>query len=478
MGGSRIWSDSTMPIVRTDETLERALLGGVLLWPTSRHAARVALPDDGISNPSLAALWRRLIASWDAGTAPDSLTLAEALSVDCRGSGWSPLAAIEIESLSAYAPSSEAAVEGVAKRLGEIALARRVETAGRRIVASATDPKITGEQLAQLAQSEVLKATSESKSSGPIEAARLVDEYWADLEARLARGQVAGLSTGLRDLDAIARLEPGRLWVAASRPGMGKSSYAGHLALSVARQGRTVLVFSLEMPRGEWIQRLACSIAGIDSQAISDCKVTSDQMVRLSVAMQTIAQLPILIDDTGRLSLWQLRSRAIATKSQHQDLGLVVVDYLQLVRADQDSRDGKREEEVSEISGTGKELAKSLDCCFLYLAQLNRACEQRADKRPLQSDLRESGAIEQDADVITFLYRDEVYNRQSQDAGIAEVLVAKNRSGPQGVARVGFDSKLTRFHDHDEAAAPPKRYNRVTPQSNRQEPDDEELRQW
>ena len=459
---------------REDSTLELALLGGVLLWPESRHAARLALPEDGFSDVARASLWRHLLASWDAGIVPDSLTLAERLSVDCRGPGVSPISAIEIESYSAYAPGRAEAVEGIAKRLAQIALGRRCEQAARRIVATAADQRVSAEELAQFSQTEILRATTESKQTGPVAIEKLAEEYWYDLEARLARGQVAGHSTGLRDVDQFARLEPGKLWILAGRPGMGKSALAGHLALSVARQSASVLVFSLEMSRLEWIERLACSLSGVNSKAIRSAQLNQADMTRLSNAINAVSQLPILIDDTESLSLWQLRSRAIATKAQRSDLALVVVDYLQLVRASLDRADSNREQEVAEISRSSKALSKQLDCTVLQLAQLNRACEQRADKRPMLSDLRESGAIEQDADVVTFVYRDEVYNKDSRDKGVAEVLFAKNRSGEVGAVRTAFDAARTKFADLEEHSEPPQ-YRAVPAVPAYQEPQDESL---
>lgn len=445
---------------RTNERLELALLGGVLRWPESRHSVRVLLPEDGFSDQARACLWRHLLASWDAGTPPDALTLAERVSVESRGKHWAAIEALEIESWEAYAPGRPEGVDGVAKELAQVALARRCEVAAKRIVSAAADASVTPEALAQLAQNEILRATSEGKLKGPIDALRLAEEYWLELEARMSRGEVSGLSTGLLDLDKMARLESGKLWIAAGRPGMGKSAYAGHLSLSVARQEKTVLVFSLEMPRTEWIERLACTLAGVDSQDIRAARLNADAMRRMSSAINTIAQLPLLIDDTEDLTLWQMRSRAIAAKAQHPNLGLIVVDYLQLVRADLDNRNANREQEVSVISRAGKALSKQLDCTLLMLAQLNRACEARSDKRPMMSDLRESGAIEQDADVVTFLYRDEVYNKSTSDAGVAEVLVAKNRSGVCGTVRTKFDARFTRFADlEEEPVAPAPRRN-------------------
>jgi replicative DNA helicase len=182
--------------------------------------------------------------------------------------------------------------------------------------------------------------------------------------------------------------------------------------------------------------------------------------------------LPLLIDDTEDLTLWQMRSRAIAAKAQHPNLGLIVVDYLQLVRADLDNRNANREQEVSVISRAGKALSKQLDCTLLMLAQLNRACEARSDKRPMMSDLRESGAIEQDADVVTFLYRDEVYNKSTPDAGVAEVLVAKNRSGVCGTVRTKFDARFTRFADLGEEPVAPAPRRNVPATRDPREPDD------
>jgi len=260
--------------------------------------------------------------------------------------------------------------------------------------------------------------------------------------------EVTGLTTGFKDLDRLtAGLQPANLIILAARPSMGKSAFALEIANHVAVDAqRPCAFFSLEMSRQEVAQRLICSRGKVDAHAIRTGRLAKDDWPRLAQACGKLESAPLYVDDTPALSLLELRARAQTLKRRQPDLGLVVVDYLQLMTTGRSEE--SRLQEVSAISRGLKEIAKDLDLPVVALSQLSRAVEQRHDKRPVLSDLRESGSIEQDADLVMFLYRDEYYERDDADdskKGIAEVIVAKHRNGPIGSFNVAFISRYAKF---------------------------------
>lgn len=256
------------------------------------------------------------------------------------------------------------------------------------------------------------------------------------------KGGIIGLPTGFSELDGmLSGLVEGRLYVVAARPGMGKTSYVMQVAINC---GAPAYVFSLEMPEEDIADRTLIQEGRIDGMRFAHGALTTAEWCRINPAAGRLAELPIHIDDSSAVTMAELRAKLRRWKAKHPGRGLVVVDYLQLLTSSRERRQS-REEEVAQFSRGLKELAKELKVPIIALAQLNRDLEKRADKRPMKSDLRESGAIEQDADVILFLYRDEVYDKESPDKGIAEVIVGKNRFGPEGTAKLRFLAASMRF---------------------------------
>lgn len=257
---------------------------------------------------------------------------------------------------------------------------------------------------------------------------------------------LTGISTGFADIDAMtAGLQASDLIIVAGRPSMGKTSFAMNIAEHAAiKDGRAVAVFSMEMPGEQLAMRLMSSLGRIDQTRVRTGKLDDDDWPRLTSAVSILSEAPLFIDDTPALSPTELRARARRLKREH-NLGLIVIDYLQLMQipGNKENRTG----EISEISRSLKALAKELNVPVIALSQLNRSLEQRPNKRPVMSDLRESGAIEQDADVIMFIYRDEVYDEDSPDKGTAEIIIGKQRNGPIGVRRLTFLGKHTRFEN-------------------------------
>ena len=258
-------------------------------------------------------------------------------------------------------------------------------------------------------------------------------------------GGITGLSTGFSDLDGLTSgLQPSDLVIVAGRPSMGKTTLAMNLVESAVIGGdKPVLVFSMEMPADSLMMRMLASLGRIDQGKVRTGQLTDDDWPRLTSAINLLHEKLLFIDDTPALTPSDMRSRARRIVREHGELGLIAIDYLQLMRiaGSNENRVG----EISEISRSLKAIAKEFGCPVIALSQLNRSLEQRPNKRPIMSDLRESGAIEQDADVIMFIYRDEVYNEDSTDRGRAEIIIGKQRNGPIGTINLAFNGKYTRF---------------------------------
>jgi len=258
---------------------------------------------------------------------------------------------------------------------------------------------------------------------------------------------ITGLSTGFADFDEMTSgLQPADLLIVAGRPSMGKTTFAMNLAENVAINSKVpVAVFSMEMPGDSLAMRMMSSLGRIDQHRVRTGKLEDDEWPRLTSAVSILAEAPLYIDDTAALTPTEIRAKARRLKREHGDLGLIVIDYLQLMQAP--SVGENRATEISFISRSLKALAKELNVPVIALSQLNRNLEQRPNKRPVMSDLRESGSIEQDADLVIFIYRDEVYNEDSPDKGIAEIIIGKQRNGPIGKVRLTFLGQYTKFEN-------------------------------
>jgi replicative DNA helicase len=258
---------------------------------------------------------------------------------------------------------------------------------------------------------------------------------------------ITGLPTGYTEFDLMTSgLQPGDLIIVAGRPSMGKTSFALNVAQYAALKKRVaVAVFSMEMPGEQLTMRLLSSLGRIDQQRLRSGRLQEEDWPRLSSAVSMLSEVPIFIDDTAGLTPTEIRARARRLKREH-DLQLIVIDYLQLMQVSGTSEN--RATEISEISRSLKSLAKELNCPIIALSQLNRSLENRPNKRPIMSDLRESGAIEQDADLIVFIYRDEVYNEDTNEKGIAEIIIGKQRNGPVGTVKLTFLGQYTSFENY------------------------------
>lgn len=262
--------------------------------------------------------------------------------------------------------------------------------------------------------------------------------------ASKSKGTVTGVATGFYDLDyKTAGLQPSDLVLVAARPSMGKTAFVLNIAEHVAvKSHTTTAIFSLEMSKDQLVKRMLAMNSKVDSQSIRSGELKDEDWIKLVESVKTIGNSNLIIDDSPGISISELRSKCRKFKLEH-NLGLVIIDYLQLMTGNRKSE--SRQQEVSDISRSLKALAREINAPIIALSQLSRAVEQRPDKRPMLSDLRESGAIEQDADVVMFIYRDDYYNHDTEEPGVAEIIIGKQRNGPTGTVKLGWQAKFTKF---------------------------------
>ncbi|HQR03256.1 MAG: replicative DNA helicase [Proteobacteria bacterium] len=346
---------------------------------------------------------------------------------------------------------SAANIRRYAEIVHERAVLRKLVTVGDEIASSALNPAgREAKQLLDEAEQKVFEIAEAGArdSHGFIAIPKVlgvVVDKIQQLYERHDSSDVTGIPTGFVDLDNLTSgLQPGDMIVVAGRPSMGKTAFALNIAEHVGIEARLpVAIFSLEMSGPQLAMRFLSSVGRLDAHKLRTGKLGDEEWDKMSVALGKLHDASIYIDDTGAISPTDLRTRARRLHRQYGKLGLIVIDYIQLMNS---SREGEnRATEVSEISRSIKALAKELDVPIIALSQLSRKVEERNDKRPLMSDLRESGAIEQDADIIIMMYRDEYYNKESNEKGMAEVIVGKHRNGPTGMVRLSFLGEYTKF---------------------------------
>ncbi|MCU9954748.1 MULTISPECIES: replicative DNA helicase [Burkholderia] len=387
----------------------------------------------------------RLIAS----TRPaDVVTVYEAMTTSGKADDVGGLA--YLNALAQNTPSA-ANIRRYAEIVRDRAVLRRLVSVADEISADAFNPQ--GKEVRQLldeAESKVFSIAEEGArgNQGFLEIGPLLTQVVERIDTLYHTANpsdVTGTPTGFVDLDRMTSgMHGGELIIVAGRPSMGKTAFSMNIGEYVAVEyGLPVAVFSMEMPGTQLVMRMLGSIGRLDQHRMRTGRLTDEDWPKLTHAVQKMSEAQIFIDETGGLNPMELRSRARRLSRQCGKLGLIIVDYLQLMSGS--SQGENRATEISEISRSLKSLAKELDVPVIALSQLNRGLEQRPNKRPVMSDLRESGAIEQDADVILFIYRDEVYNPDSPDKGTAEIIIGKQRNGPIGPVRLTFLGQYTKF---------------------------------
>ena len=432
---------------------EQSILGGLLIdnKAIDRIAGQVSASDFYRNDHQI--IFSHISKLIDHNQPADIVTVAESLE---QNSELTKVGGVAYLGLIAENTPTASNISGYAKIVRERSIMRNLVEVGSDIVESAFSPQgKDAQQLLDESESKIFQiadaGTSEKlgfvdiKELLPKAAQRIDDLYQLD-----DPNGVTGVPTGYADLDQkTAGLQPGDLIIIAGRPSMGKTSLALNIAEHVGMEaGLPVAIFSMEMGAAQLTMRLLGSVGKLDQHKMRIGQLEDEDWPKLTNALGVLNEAPIFIDEGSALNSYEVRARARRLHRQQGKLGLIVIDYIQLMSSANDQSGENRATEVSEISRSLKALAKELNVPVVALSQLNRSVESRPDKRPMMSDLRESGAIEQDADVIMFIYRDEVYNPETAEKGVAEILLSKQRNGPTGVAKLTFLGQFTRFENY------------------------------
>jgi replicative DNA helicase len=429
---------------------EQSVLGGLLLEASALDKIADLISDDDFYRHEHRLIYRQIVRLSELAKPVDVITVAEALEIsgELDKVGGLPY----LGSLAQNVPSA-ANIRRYGEIVRERSIMRKLAEVGTDIASSAYNP--TGRDAAQLldeAESkvfEIAEAGSRGKQ-GFIPMPPLLTQVVERIETLYGRdnqSDVTGTATGFTDLDRMTSgLQGGDLIIVAGRPSMGKTAFSINIAENVALDGKLpVAIFSMEMGASQLAMRMLGSVGKLNQHDLRTGRLQDDDWGRLTHALGRLNDAPIHIDESAALSALEVRARARRLHRQNNGLGLIVVDYLQLMSSSAGKASENRATEISEISRSLKSLAKELHVPVVALSQLNRSLEQRPNKRPVMSDLRESGAIEQDADLILFIYRDEVYNSDSPDKGKAEIIIGKQRNGPIGKVELAFRGEYTRF---------------------------------
>ena len=421
---------------------EQSVLGSMLLDKEAIIRAQELLRPEDFYQDVHRVIFTSISDLFNRGDAVDLVTLAEDLarrsSLDAVGG------ASYLTTLANVVPTA-ANIEHYAHIVEEKATLRALINASSHILAKGYQPDQEIAAILDEAERSIFDISQRRQSRGYLLLREVLDKALDHIEYLYAhKGEVTGVPTGFKDLDDLTSgLQPSDLFILAARPSMGKTQLGLNLVRFAAlEKGIPSAIFSLEMSKEQLAMRLLAAEGSIDSQRLRTGHLTDEHWQRLTAALARLSEAPILIDDTPAISLMEMRARARRMKSEH-GLGLIMVDYLQLMTAPGNREN--RQQEISEISRSLKALARELKVPVLALSQLSRSVESRTDKRPLLSDLRESGSIEQDADVVAFIYRDDYYNRESEKPNITEVILAKQRNGPVGVVELVFLKEFGKF---------------------------------
>jgi replicative DNA helicase len=428
---------------------EQSVLGGLLLDNGAWDRAGDLLTDSDFYRFEHRVIYQAIGTLINASKPADVITVHEQLQSlgkadECGGLAY-------LNALAQSVPSA-ANLRRYAEIVRERAILRKLIAASDEIATKAFNPQgVPVSQILDEAEGTIFKIGEEG--SRQKQGFQSMDNLVMQLIDRVTElyengaEEVTGVRTGFYDMDRMtAGLQPGDLIILAARPSMGKTAFALNIAEHVAvQEGLPVVVFSMEMGASQLALRLVGSLGRIDQQHLRTGKLSDDEWSRLSEATERLSKASVFIDETPALNPSELRARARRQARQCGRLGLIVIDYLQLMSGSSGGSEENRATVIGEISRGLKALAKELQCPVIALSQLNRSVETRTDKRPMMSDLRESGAIEQDADVIMFIYRDEYYNKDSKEPGVAEIIIGKQRNGPVGTVKLTFLKPLTKF---------------------------------
>ncbi|QFU74655.1 replicative DNA helicase [Halioglobus maricola] len=427
---------------------EQSVIGGLLLSADGWDLVAEEVAASDFYKPAHRDIFREIAVLADAAEPIDVITVADKLEArgQLEGAGGLPYLA----ELAQNTPSASN-IRAYAQVVRERASLRKLIEAAQEIADSGFNPDGRNSlELLDEAERMIMQISEQGpKSGGPQDVNPLLQKALGRIEELFnSGGDITGLTSGFTDLDGMTSgMQPSDLVIVAGRPSMGKTSFAMNLVENaLLATKKPILVFSMEMPADQLVIRMLSSIGKINQTRIRNGKLEQEDWPKLTTAVNKLKDMPLFIDDTPALTPTEVRSRVRkVVRENNGEIGMIMIDYLQLMQV-AGSSEG-RTAEISEISRSLKAIAKEFEVPMVALSQLNRSLEQRPNKRPVNSDLRESGAIEQDADVIMFIYRDEVYNEDSPDKGVAEIIIGKQRNGPIGTCRLAFIGEFTRFEN-------------------------------
>jgi len=449
------WNDRTPP---HNIEAEQAIIGAIFLEPEAFSTASELLMPDDFYRAGHQRIFEAMLKLADRGEAIDVVTVTSALQDSKHleeAGGVSYLTEV------AGSVPTAANINYYSKIVEEKALLRRLIRTATEIVTDTFTREDAVEDVLNEAEKGILEVSGR-KNSGSFKAIKdvLIDVYDNIEQLHQNKEDVTGIPTGFRDLDRITSgFQRNDLIIVAARPSVGKTAFALNVAQNVAvNTDENVAIFSLEMGAEQLVQRMLCAEGNIDSQRLRTGTLIDEDWSKLTMAMGSLSNAGIYIDDTPGIRVSEIRSKCRRLKQEH-GLGMILIDYLQLIQGSVNSREN-RQQEVSEISRSLKGLARELNVPLVALSQLSRGVEQRQDKRPMMSDLRESGSIEQDADIVGFLYRDDYYDQESEKQNIIEIIISKQRNGPVGTVELAFVKEYNKFvdldHRYDTSDVPPQ----------------------
>jgi len=426
---------------------EKALLGCMLIDENARIKAFETVKKDFFYAPAHQQIFSSMVKLFERNERCDLITLTNQLKLDGK---LEEIGGIEyLTEIAEFVPTA-AHIDEYIKIVKDKYILRSLISNATQIISEASSEPDDVEELLDKAESLIFEISQHKIEKEAYLLKELIKENLEVIEdIQNRKGLITGLPTGYVDLDRyIGGLHPSEFIIIASRPGMGKTALATNIALNLAAGGEQIpiLFFSLEMSKEQLVQRILCCEAKINSKKLREGILSDKEIAKLLLAAGQLEKAPIFIDDTPSLTVFELRARARRLKAK-EDIKLIIIDYLQLMKGTR--RTENRQQEITEISASLKSLARELNVPVIAISQLSRATEQRENKKPHLSDLRESGSIEQDADLVLFLYREDYYNKDDPDIqGISEIIIAKQRNGPTGSVNLTFIKEFTRFENY------------------------------
>lgn len=451
---SEAWSDRIPP---HNIEAEQSVIGAIFLDPESFSTASEILMPEDFFRAGHQRIFNAMVQLADKGEPIDLVTVTSFLhnrkELDDAG-GVSYLSDV------AGSVPTAANIGYYSRIVEEKAMLRRLIRTATDIVTSGFEREDEVEEVLNEAEKSILEVSSRQNAGTFKSIKDVLIEVYDDIEKlHTQSADVTGVASGFRDLDRLTSgFQPNDLIIVAARPSVGKTAFALNVAQNVAvNTDENVAIFSLEMGAEQLVSRMLCAEGNIDSQRLRNGQLQADDWSKLTMAMGSLSNAGIYIDDSPGIRVAEIRSKCRRLK-QEQGLGMIVIDYLQLIQGSVNSKEN-RQQEVSEISRSLKALARELNVPLIALSQLSRGVESRQDKRPMMSDLRESGSIEQDADIVGFLYRDDYYDTESEKQNIIEIIISKQRNGPVGSVELAFVKEYNKFvdldHRYQESDVPP-----------------------